>query len=81
MAVVIVRSGPHWMMEVKIAHYHMFLVGVFSQCIVQCTDDAGLACHRAGIVCVMNMYGAYFCVECQGAQCHNLASLVSYLGF
>jgi len=30
MAVVVVRSGPHWMMEVKIAHYHVFLVGIFS---------------------------------------------------
>lgn len=43
MAVVVVRSGPHWVMEVKIAHYHMFLVGIFSQCIVQ--SVTGCACR------------------------------------
>jgi len=52
------------MMEVKIAHYHMLLAGVSSQRIVQCINDAGLACHRAGIICIMNVYGAYPCVQC-----------------
>ena len=56
------------MMEVEIAHYHMLLAGVFSQRVVQCVNDAGLACRRARIICVMNVYGAYSCVQGQGAQ-------------